>query len=111
MKDKLSKVIKSGKDADKRSYNVTVLCSGMTPEQAQDDAFHYYVWKLQRVIRDADDKQREEWSKKGLTLHYSEVGKVVKSVEQTVEAMSDEQAVKAYDLLRAKFAKAGKAVK
>ena len=108
MKDKLSKVIHSGKDADKRSYNVTVVCSGMTAEQAQDDAFHYYVWKLQRVIRDATDAQRDKWSKDGITLHYSEVGKVVKTVEQTVESMSDEQARKAYDMLKAKFGKGGK---
>jgi hypothetical protein len=103
MKDKLVKVIHSGKDADKRSYNVTVVCTGMTVEQAQEDAFHYYVWKLQRVIRDADEKQKDEWSKNGLTVHYTEVGKTVKSVEQTVESMSDDQARKAYELLRAKY--------
>jgi hypothetical protein len=105
MKDKLSKVIKSGKDADRRSYNLTVTCTDMTPEQAQEDAFHYYVWKVQRVIRDADEASRAKWAKDGLTLHFSEVGKAVKTVEQTVESMSDEQARKAYDMLKAKFGK------
>ena len=105
MKDKLVRVLKSGKNSDKRSYNVTVVCTGMTPEQAQDDAMHYYGWKIQRVIRDASEAQREKWVKEGLTLHYTEVGKVVKSVEQTVESLSDEQARKAYDMLKAKFGK------
>ena len=108
MKDKLVKVLKSGKDGDKRSYNVTVSCSGMTFEQAQDDAMHYYGWKIQRVIRDATEAQKEAWAKDGITLHFTEVGKQVKSVEQTVEAMSDDQARKAYEMLQAKF---GKAVK
>jgi hypothetical protein len=108
MKDKLMKVIKSGKDADKRSYNLTITCNGMTPEQAQEDAFHYYVWKVQRVVRDATPAQQAVWAKDGLTLHFTEVGKTVKSVEQTVESMSDDQARKAYDMLKAKFARLGK---
>jgi hypothetical protein len=108
MRDKLVKVLKSGKDSDKRAYNVTVVCSGMTFEQAQDDAMHYYGWKIQRVIRDASEAQKEKWAKDGMTLHFSEVGKTVKSVEQTVESMSDEQARKAYDMLKAKFAKPSK---
>ena len=66
MKDKLTKTIKSGKDEDKRTYNVTVLCTGMTPEQAQEDAMHYYVWKLQRVIRDASEQEKVKWEKTGL---------------------------------------------
>jgi len=105
MKDKLSKVIKSGKDEDKRSYNVTVLCNGMTAEQAQDDAFHYYVWKVQRVIRDASETEKAKWAKDGLTLHYTEVGKKVESVETKVASLSDEQAKQAYEMLKAKFAK------
>lgn len=105
MKDKLVKVLKSGEGADKRAYNVTVLCTGMTMEQAQEDAMHYYGWKIQRVIRDATEAQRDKWAKEGLTLHYTEVGKKIESVETTVEKMSDEQARKAYEMLRAKFGK------
>lgn len=105
MKDKLSKVIHSGKDADKRSYNVTVLCTGMTPEQAQEDAFHYYVWKLQRVIRDASDVEKDRMSREGITVHYTEVGKKVETAEEQVGKMSDDQARKAYELLQAKFGK------
>ena len=103
MKDKLVRQIGSGKGEDKTKYNVTVLCSGMTPEQAQDDAMHYYVWKIQRVIRDASPTERAKWSKDGLTLHFTEVGKKVETVEATVDKMSDEAARKAYELLKAKF--------
>jgi hypothetical protein len=108
MKDKLVSTCKSGDGKDKTTYNVTIVCSGMTPEQAQEDALHYYKWKLQRVIRAATDAQRAEWAKTGINLHYTEVGKVVKSVEQTVESLSDEQARKAYEMLAAKFGKKAK---
>lgn len=105
MKNELSKVIRSGKDEDKRSYSVKVLCTGMTPEQAQEDAFHYYVWKIQRVIRDATDAQKEKWAKDGLTLHYTEVGKKVETVETTVSKLSDDQARQAWEMLQARFGK------
>lgn len=105
MKEKLTKVINSGKGNDKTEYNLTVTCNGMTPEQAQDDAMHYYVWKVQRVIRDATPAQRADWAKNGITLHFTEVGKKVETVEATVDKMSDDQALKAYELLKAKLGK------
>ena len=101
MKDKLTKTIKSG-DV---KYDVTIVCTGMTPEQAQADAMNYYVWKLQRVIRDASDAQRAEWAKKGITVHYTEVGKKVETVQETVEKMSDAQAAEAYEQLKARLGK------
>jgi hypothetical protein len=108
MKDKLVSTVKSGDGKDKTKYDLTIGCSGMTFEQAQDDALHYYKWKVQRVIRAATPAQRAEWAKNGINLHYTEVGKVVKSVEQTVESLSDEQARKAYEMLAAKFGKKAK---
>ena len=108
MKDKLTKEITSGKGEDKTKYNVVVLCNGMTPEQAQEDAFHYYVWKLQRVIRDATPSERDKMSRDGITVHYTEVGKKVESPEAMVDKMSDDAALKAYELLKAKFAKKSK---
>ena len=94
-----------GKDADKRSYNVTVLCNGMTAEQAQEDAFHYYVWKLQRVIRDASEDEKAHMAKDGITVHFSEVGKKVEDVATTMSKMSDDQARAAYEMLQVKFGK------
>jgi len=99
MLDKLVKVIKSGG----RSYDVTVTCNGMTPEQAQADAMNYYVWKLQRVIRDASDAQQAAWAKDGIIVHFIEVGKKVETVEQTVDKMSDDQAQAAYEMLKARL--------
>jgi hypothetical protein len=101
MRDKLTKVIKSGG----AEYDVTVTCNGMTPEQAQEDALNYYIWKLQRVLRAATDKQRAEWAANGIVVHYTEVGKRIESVEQTVDKLSDEQARAAFELLKAKLGK------
>jgi hypothetical protein len=108
MKNELSKIIKSGKDEDKREYKVKVLCNGMTPEQAQEDAFHYYVWKIQRVIRDASEVQKAAWAKGGITVHYTEVGKKVEDPETTVGKMSDDQARVALEALMARFGKGKK---
>jgi len=97
--EKLSKVVKSGG----RSFNVTVLLSGQTLAAAQEDAMKYYVWKLQRVLREASAADLGKWEKDGITVHYSEVGKKVESPEETVGKMSDEQARAAFELLKAKL--------
>ena len=101
MKDVIKRTIKSGEP--KVAYDVTVTCNGMTPEQAQADAMNYYVWKLQRVIRDATDVERAKWAKDGIVVHYTEVGKKVESVTTTVEKLSNEQAREAYAILKAQF--------
>ena len=99
MKDVIKRTIKSGGVA----YDVSVTCNGMTPEQAQSDAMNYYVWKLQRVLRDATDVERAKWAKNGIVVHYTEVGKKVETVETTVEKLSDAQAREAYELLKTKL--------
>ena len=101
MKDVIKRTIKSGEP--KVSYDVTVTCNGMTPEQAQTDAMNYYVWKLQRVIRDASDAEKAKWAKDGIVVHYTEVGKKVETVTTTVGKLSDQQAREAYELLKAKL--------
>lgn len=101
MLDKIKRVIASGKV----KYDVTVTCNGMTPEQAQTDAMNYYVWKLQRVIRDASETEQKTWAEKGIVVHYSEVGKKVESVETTVDKFSEEQAMAAYELIKARLKK------
>ena len=84
-------------------YDVTIGFEGMNAEQIQQDATSYYVWKLQRQIRDASDAQREAWASAGITIHATEVGKSVVTTEELVGKMTDEQAEKAYKLLEAKL--------
>ena len=99
MLDKIMRVIKSGG----LSFNATVTMGGMTVEQAQQDAMSFYVWKLQRVIREATPAEQTKWAKDGIVVHYTEVGKKVATVTTTVEKLSDQQAREAYELLKAKL--------
>lgn len=86
-------------------YDVTIGFEGVDDEQIQADAASYYVWKLQRAIRDADEKTREELKTKGIHVNATDVGKAIISTEKLVSKLSDEQALKAYELLKAKLGK------
>ena len=65
-------------------YDVTIGFDGMNDEQIQQDATSFYVWKLQRQIRDAGESQRETWARDGIAIHATEVGKTVMSRESSV---------------------------
>lgn len=84
-------------------YDVDIRMKDLTLEQAKSDAFKYYIWKVQRVIRDASDTEREAWAENGLNMHWSEVGKKVETTEQLVGKMSDDQAKEAFEMLRKKL--------
>jgi hypothetical protein len=86
-------------------FNVTLNFEGVGIEQIQQDAANYYVWKLQRVIRDADEKSRSKFLSEGINIHVNEVGKTIVTTEQLVSKMSDDQALQAYELLKAKLGK------
>lgn len=97
----MEKIVKSG-DV---KYNIKIRMEDLTLEQAKADAFKYYIWKLQRVIRDADESQRLEWQKNGINLHWSEVGKKIESAEEIVDKMTDEMAREAMKRLQARLNK------
>lgn len=81
-------------------YDVTVAFSGMNVEQIQQDAMSFYVWKVQRVVRDADEKQRETWAKDGISIHATEAGKNVLTTEQLVNKLTPEQKEMVFAMLQ-----------
>lgn len=84
-------------------YDVTINFDGMNDEQVQQDATSYYVWKLQRRLRAAEDVQKEEWLKNGIVVHARDAGKKILSTEEIVGKMTKEQAEKAFEMLQAKL--------
>ncbi len=88
-----------------KKYDVTIGFEGMDDEQVQADAMSFYVWKIQRTLRDASDEERVDYLADGIHLHATEVGKPVVSTDKMVNQMSDEQAAKAFELLKAKLGK------
>ena len=105
MLDKISRAIGSGKGDDKVTYDLTVGFDGMEVEQVQADAMSFYVWKVQRTIREASDEERAEMLENGIHLHASAVGKPVISTEKLVNNLSDEQAEKALEKLMKRLGK------
>ena len=71
----------------------------------KSDAMSFYVWKLQRQIREATETQRNRWATDGITMHASEVGKAIVTTEEIVDKMSAKEAEKAIELLKAKLRK------
>ena len=84
-------------------YDVIVAFNGMAVEDIQKDAMSFYVWKIQRQIREASDDQKAIYKKNGITLHASEVGKPVVDTGELVEKMTDAQALEAFELLKSKL--------
>lgn len=84
-------------------YDVTINFDGMNEEQVQQDAVSFYVWKLQRQMREAGDAQKETWKREGIVVHAQEVGKKILSTEEIVDKMTTDQAEKAYERLKAKL--------
>ena len=101
MKDRISRTIGSGGV----KYDCNVSFTGMEIEAIQEDAMSFYVWKVQRTLRDMSDAQREDALENGINIHANDVGKPVVSTEKLVNQMSDEQALKAIELLKAKLGK------
>jgi hypothetical protein len=87
-----------------KKFNVTINFEGVADEQIQQDAMSFYVWKIQRTIREASDEDKAKMFEDGITLHATEVGKPVVSTEQIVAKMTIDQAEKAIALLTAKLA-------
>lgn len=85
-------------------YSATITFTNIDIEAVKGDAVSFYVWKLQRQVREASVDQRAKWAKDGITLHYSEVGKPVVDTGELMEKMSDEQAAEAFELLKARLA-------
>ncbi len=101
MKNTMTRTVGSGGE----KYDVTVGFDGLEPEQIQADAMSFYVWKIQRTIRDADESARTDMLENGIHIHASDVGKPVVSTEKLVAQMSDEQAEKALAELKARLGK------
>ncbi len=101
MKKSISRTIGSGGE----KYDLTVGFEGMEVEQVQEDAMSFYVWKVQRTLRDAGDDEKAEMMENGIHLHAGDVGKPVISTEKMVNQMSDEQAAKALEQLKERLGK------
>ena len=101
MLDSIKRQVGSGGE----KYDLEVSFGGMNDEQIQADAMSFYVWKVQRTIRDASDEDRAEMLDKGINLHATEVGKPVVSTTQMVDKMSDAQALEALEQLKARLNK------
>ena len=99
MKDTIVRTIGSGG----KKYDLEVSFLGMDIEDVQADAMSFYVWKVQRTIRDASDSERADMLENGIQLHARDVGKPVVSTEKLVEGMSEDQALKALELLKQKL--------
>ena len=84
-------------------YDATIGFDGMTIEQIQQDAMSFYVWRLQRQIREADEATRTEFALNGIEVHAKDVGKTIVSTSELVDKMSDEQAMQAFELLKEKL--------
>ncbi len=105
MLNSIKRTVGSGKGDDKVKYDLTIGFDDMDVEQIQADAVSFYVWKVQRTIRDASDEERQDMLDNGIHLHATEVGKPVVSTDKMVNQMSNEQATKAFELLKAKLGK------
>ena len=101
MLDSIKRQVGSGGD----KYDLEVSFKGMNEEQVQQDAMSFYVWKVQRTIRDADDDAKVDMLENGITLHATEVGKPVVSTSQMVDKMSDGQALEALEQLKTRLGK------
>ncbi len=101
MKNTITRTVGSGE----KKYDVTVGFDGLDVDQIQADAMSFYVWKIQRTIRDADENARADMLENGIHIHASDVGKPVVSTEKLVAQMSDEQAEKALAELMARLGK------
>ena len=96
MLQKLERTVKSGGT----KYDVVVTFDRLTVEQVQNDAMSYYVWKIQRQIRDADETQRKKMAHDGIHVHATEAGKPYVSPQQMVAKMSPEQKKELLELLQ-----------
>lgn len=101
MKKAISRTIGSGGD----KYDLTIGFEGMEVEQVQADAMSFYVWKVQRTLRDADEAEKMDMLENGIHLHAADVGKPVVSTEKMVTQMSRDQAEKALEMLKARLNK------
>lgn len=101
MKKAITRKIGSGGE----KFDCTITFDGMEIEAIQEDAMSFYVWKVQRTIRDADEDAKADMLENGIHLHATAVGKPVVSTEKMVDSMSDEQAEKALEKLKARLGK------
>ncbi len=99
MLDSIKRTVGSGGE----KFDLEVSFNGMSDEQIQADAMSFYVWKVQRTIREASDEDRAEMLKDGINLHATEVGKPVVSTTQMVDKMSDAQALEALEQLKTRL--------
>ena len=62
MLDSIKRQVGSGGE----KYDLEISFKGMNDDSIQGDAMSFYVWKVQRTIRDASDEDRAEMLENGL---------------------------------------------
>jgi hypothetical protein len=105
MEDIMKDIIKTTMKSGGTKFDITIRFNGVLDGDVQDKAMEWIKWRIANTVRNASDADKDKWAKNGIDLHFTEVGKKIKSVDETVEGMSDAQALEALELLKKRLNK------